>query len=39
MLQLQGALFDIADGVLRVLDKDSGRFEPVVFDLEPEPQA
>ncbi len=26
-LQIQGALFDIADGVLRVLDNDSGRFE------------
>jgi carbonic anhydrase len=37
-LQLQGALFDIADGVLRVLDKETGRFEPIVFDLEPEPQ-
>jgi carbonic anhydrase len=36
-LQLQGALFDIADGVLRVLDKETGRFEPIVFDLEPEP--
>ena len=33
-LQLQGALFDIADGVLRVLDKETGRFEPIVFDLE-----
>ncbi|MEY2884777.1 MAG: hypothetical protein RL490_2501, partial [Pseudomonadota bacterium] len=31
-LQLQGALFDIADGVLRVLDKDSGRFAPVGLD-------
>ncbi len=28
-LQLQGALFDIADGILRVLDKDTGRFTPV----------
>lgn len=31
-LQLQGALFDIADGILRVLDKDSGRFAPVEID-------
>jgi carbonic anhydrase len=31
-LQLQGALFDIADGVLRVLDKTSGRFEAVGLD-------
>lgn len=31
-LQLQGALFDIADGVLRVLDKTSGRFEAVGVD-------
>lgn len=37
-LQLQGALFDIADGVLRVLDKETGRFEPIVFDLETEPE-
>jgi carbonic anhydrase len=31
-LQLQGALFDIADGVLRVLDRASGRFEAVGLD-------
>ena len=31
-LQLQGALFDIADGILRVLDKESGRFAPVAID-------
>ncbi|MBC7506319.1 MAG: carbonic anhydrase [Sandarakinorhabdus sp.] len=31
-LQLQGALFDIADGILRVLDKDSGRFVAVGID-------
>ncbi len=31
-LQLQGAYFDIADGILRVLDKASGRFEPVGMD-------
>jgi carbonic anhydrase len=31
-LKLQGALFDIADGILRVLDNASGRFAPV--DLE-----
>ena len=33
-LQLQGALFDIADGILRVLDKDSGRFTAVGIDWE-----
>jgi carbonic anhydrase len=31
-LQIQGALFDIADGILRVLDRESGRFEPVPLD-------
>ena len=31
-LQLQGAVFDIADGILRVLDKDSGRFVPIGID-------
>ncbi len=28
-LQIQGTYFDIADGILRVLDHDSGRFAPV----------
>ncbi len=32
ILQLQGALFDIADGVLRVLDKVNGRFQPVSLE-------
>jgi carbonic anhydrase len=32
-LQIQGALFDIADGILRVLDPESGRFQPVSVDL------
>ncbi len=36
-LQLQGALFDIADGHLHVLNKDSGKFEPVNIDFEAEP--
>lgn len=31
-LQLQGALFDIAEGVLRVLNHSTGRFEPVAVD-------
>jgi len=31
-LALQGAHFDIADGLLRVLDPASGRFEPVAVD-------
>jgi carbonic anhydrase len=31
-LKLHGAYFDIADGILRVLDADSGRFEPVTLD-------
>lgn len=31
-LQIHGALFDIADGILRVLDRESGRFEPVPMD-------
>ena len=31
-LKIQGSYFDIADGVLRVLDRDSGRFEPVSLD-------
>ena len=31
-LRLQGTHFDIADGILRVLDPVSGRFEPVPFD-------
>ena len=33
-LQLQGALFDIADGVLRTLDRESGRFLPVRIDTD-----
>jgi hypothetical protein len=28
-LRLRGAYFGIADGILRVLDEDTGRFEPV----------
>lgn len=31
-LQIQGTCFDISDGILRVLDRDSGRFEPVGVD-------
>jgi carbonic anhydrase len=31
-LKLQGCYFDIADGILRVLDADSDRFEPVTLD-------
>jgi carbonic anhydrase len=31
-LLLQGACFDIADGVLRVLNHDTGKFEPVGVD-------
>ena len=31
-LQIQGALFDIADGILRVLDKATDRFMPVAID-------
>ena len=31
-LHLQGALFDIADGLLRVLDKETGRFTTVGID-------
>jgi carbonic anhydrase len=31
-LQLQGALFDIADGVLKVLNKETGKFETVGLD-------
>jgi carbonic anhydrase len=31
-LHIQGALFDIADGILRVLDRESGRFEAVPLD-------
>ena len=35
-LQVQGALFDIADGILRVLDRDTGRFEAVTLDWDPQ---
>jgi carbonic anhydrase len=28
-LRLRGAYFGIADGILRVLDEETGRFEPV----------
>ncbi len=31
-LQIQGSYFDIADGILRVLDSASDRFEPVGID-------
>ena len=31
-LQIQGALFDIADGILRVLDKATDRFMPIAID-------
>ena len=31
-LALQGAHFDIADGILRILDPVSGRFEPVALE-------
>jgi carbonic anhydrase len=31
-LQIQGCYFDIADGILRVLDRESGRFLPVGMD-------
>ena len=31
-LQIQGCYFDIADGILRVLDRESGRFQPVGMD-------
>ncbi len=31
-VSLQGAYFDIADGILRVLDRATGRFEPVLPD-------
>ena len=31
-LQLQGTYFDIADGILRVLDRETGRFVPVALD-------
>jgi carbonic anhydrase len=33
-LRLQGTLFDIADGILRVLDPETGRFAPVPIDFE-----
>lgn len=33
-LHLQGALFDIAEGVLKVLNRESGRFEAVPVDWE-----
>jgi len=33
-LQLQGALFDIAEGVLKVLRADTGKFETVHVELE-----
>lgn len=32
-LKLHGVIFDIAEGALRVLDKDSGQFQPVAVDL------
>ena len=32
VLHIQGALFDIADGILRVLDNETGRFEAVSVD-------
>jgi carbonic anhydrase len=35
-LVLQGALFDIAEGVLRVLNQGSGKFEPVSVEWEEE---
>lgn len=35
-LHLQGALFDIAEGVLRVLNHDSGKFEALSVDWEEE---
>lgn len=31
-LKLHGALFDIADGILRILDHDSNRFQPAEMD-------
>lgn len=31
-VKLQGAFFDIADGILRVLDSQTDRFEPVAMD-------
>ena len=35
-LHLQGALFDIAEGVLRVLNHESGKFEALSVDWEEE---
>jgi carbonic anhydrase len=35
-LQIQGTCFDIADGVLRLLDKESGRFLPGEVDWDEE---
>lgn len=35
-LKLAGTLFDIADGNLKVLDPESGQFERVVIDLNPQ---
>jgi carbonic anhydrase len=35
-LHLQGALFDIAEGVLRVLNHETGKFEPLSVDWEDE---
>ena len=35
-LHLQGALFDIAEGVLKVLNHDTGKFEPVSVEWEEE---
>jgi hypothetical protein len=29
---LQGCYFDISDGILRVLDTETGRFAPVAID-------
>lgn len=38
-LQLQGALFDIAEGVLKVLNQDTGKFEPISVEWEDETAA
>lgn len=38
-LHLQGALFDIAEGVLRVLNHETGKFEALSVDWEDEPVA
>jgi carbonic anhydrase len=31
-VKLQGAFFDIADGILRILNTETDRFEPVEMD-------